>query len=213
MLVSLLGTVLPRAAAPFFPGLLWRRRGVGRALALTFDDGPDPETTPRLLDLLDAHGARATFFCVGARARQHPALVRAVRAAGHTVGQHTDTHADPWRTPRARLEAELERATATLEDVLGEPVRWARPPYGHLSGPFLRWSRARGQAVAMWDAMPGDFLPTATTDAVVRRVLRAARPGGVVVLHEGGRARAVTPMALETALPHLAARGYGLTAL
>lgn len=195
------------------PSLLWRRDDGKRTLFLTFDDGPCPSTTPRLLDLLARHDVPATFFLVGAAARRRPDLVRAIQAAGHVIGQHTDTHPDAWRTPATEVEAELGRATATLEDLTGAAVRWMRPPYGRFTPAMLRWCRRRGQRVAMWDVMPGDFLSSATPAGVLRRTLRLVRPGSVIVLHEGGPARRVTPAALADALPQLTGLGYRFASL
>jgi peptidoglycan/xylan/chitin deacetylase (PgdA/CDA1 family) len=212
LLTTIRHTGLPRLAAPFFPDILWRGPDSARTLYLTFDDGPD-ETTPALLDLLAQHGVAATFFLLGERARRRPDLVRAVRAAGHTIGQHTDTHVDAWRTPAVTIAAEMERATETLADITDEVVRWMRPPYGHFTPRMRAWCRARGQRIVMWDAMPGDFLSSATPQTVSRRTLRLARPGSVLVLHEGGHARSVTPPALARALPALLADGYRFAAL
>ncbi len=207
-------THLPRLAAPLLPGLVWRGErldpdGAPR-LYLTLDDGPDPETTPRLLDLLAAHDARATFFLVGERVRRHPDLVRAARAAGHAVGQHTDTHVDAWRTPRRRVKAEMARATRALEDATGEAVRQMRPPYGRITPAVGRWARAQGQSVVMWDLMPSDFVASVEPATVAGRTRRLARPGSVVVLHEGGRAGRVALAALHIALPRLRAAGFRL---
>lgn len=204
-------TLATRAAAPRLAPALVRLDGP--ALALTFDDGPDPRDTPHLLDLLDRLGVRATFFLIGTRARRHPDLVRAVREAGHTVGQHSDTHADPWRVSRGALALELARATRTLEDQLGEPVRWTRPPYGHLTPRYARWAAAHRQRVALWDVMPGDFLPGQSSDGVHRLLTRYCRPGSVIVLHEGGRSSGVTPDALARWLPEALAAGLRFEAL
>ncbi len=212
MLVNLLGNHVPRAVSGFFPDLLWRRADGTRTLYLTFDDGPDA-ATPALLDLLARYEVPAAFFLIGERMRRHPELVRAVREAGHTVGQHTDTHANAWQTPAAEVEAEMVRATATLEDLSGEAVRWMRPPYGYFTTAMRRWCRRQGQRIAMWDVMPGDFLTSATAASVLRRTVGLARPGSVIVLHEGGHARRVTPLALARALPRLKAAGYRFAAL
>lgn len=208
----LLGNVAPRTAAYLLPDLLWRRNDGSRTLYLTFDDGPD-ESTPALLDLLARHEVPALFFLIGAHARRRPDLVRAIRDAGHAVGQHTDTHPDAWRTPAVTVAAEMDRATATLEDTLGQPVRWMRPPYGHVTFSMRAWCRARAQRIVMWDVMPGDFLSSATSEAIVRRVVGLSRPGSIIVLHEGGHARTVTPPALERILPYLPADGYRFAAL
>jgi peptidoglycan/xylan/chitin deacetylase (PgdA/CDA1 family) len=107
----------------------------------------------------------------------------------------------------------MERATATLEDLIGEAVQWMRPPYGHVTATMRSWCRAQGQRIAMWDVMPGDFLSSTTSADVLRRTLRLVRPGSVLVLHEGGHARRVTPPALLRALPTLHADGYRFAAL
>ncbi len=212
VLVSLLGNHVPRAASRLFPDLLWRRTDGTRTLYLTFDDGPD-ESTPALLDLLDRYEVPASFFLVGEQMRRWPAFVRAMRDAGHTVGQHTDTHANAWQTPADAIEAEMERATKTLEDLTGETVRWMRPPYGYFTNAMRRWCQQAGQRIAMWDVMPGDFLTSATSESVLEQTVSLARPGSIVVLHEGGHARRVTPPALALALPRLLADGYRFAAL
>jgi peptidoglycan/xylan/chitin deacetylase (PgdA/CDA1 family) len=206
-LTTLLGNHVPRALSPLFPDLFWRRDDGTPTLHLTFDDGPDA-STPALLDLLDRHGIDASFFLIGAKARRRPDLVRAIAAAGHTIGQHTDTHPDAWRSPASAVVAEMERATATLEDLTGEAVRWMRPPYGRFTSSMRAWCRDRGQRIAMWDVMPADFLSSSTAPDILRRTLRLVRPGSVLVLHEGGHARRVTPPALVRALPLLLADGY-----
>ena len=208
MLLHLLGNRLPRAAAPLFPDLLWRGDSSDRAVHLTFDDGPCPETTAATLDLLARFDAPATFFFLGARARARPDLVRATAEAGHAVGQHTDTHLDAWRAPAEAVEEELTTATATLEALTGRPVRSMRPPYGRFTRSMRRWCRTNGQRIVMWDVMPGDFLPGASSADVARRTLALVRPGSVVVLHEGGRAADVTPSALGRILPRLLDEGY-----
>ena len=208
MLVDLLGNWLPRAASPRFSDLLWRRPDGGRTLYLTFDDGPCPDSTAATLELLDRYDVRAAFFLIGQRARAHPALVRDIHAAGHTVGQHSDTHPNPWSVSDAAFTAEMERATATLEDLTGEAVRWMRPPYGRFTRAMRRWCRAHEQRIVMWDVMPGDFLPKTTSEDIVTRVERLVRPGSIIVLHEGNHALDVTPAALAHLVPRLLDEGY-----
>lgn len=208
MLVDLLGNRLPRAAASRFPDLLWRRPDGGRTLYLTFDDGPCPDSTAATLDLLARYDVRAAFFLIGERARAYPHLVRAVHAAGHTIGQHSDTHPNAWDISSDALIGEMERATATLEDLTGEAVRWMRPPYGRFTRTMRRWCREHDQPIVMWDVMPGDFLPRTAADDVMARVERLVRPGSIIVLHEGNHARTVTPQALTRLLPRLLDEGY-----
>jgi peptidoglycan/xylan/chitin deacetylase (PgdA/CDA1 family) len=207
---------LPALAGPLLPGVVARgpRRAADGAplLYLTFDDGP-AEDTPALLGHLAAHGAPALFFFLGERAARHPEVVRAAVGAGHRVGAHGWTHADPWRTPGAELLAGFERACALMEDLTGVSVRDVRPPYGHLTPALRRWGRATGRRVVLWDLMPGDFVASASPDVVARRVVRKARPGSVVVLHEGAAVRGIAADALGLSLPALRARGFRPAAL
>ena len=213
--VGFFGVRVPRLVSRRYPDVLWKMPDGGKRLYLTFDDGPDPKTggTAALLDRLERMGARATFFFLGQRAAHDGGLVRAAHAAGHTVGNHTYAHPDPWKTRPDRLLAEAERTQGLLEDLTGAPVPFFRPPYGHLTGAVRDWTRRTGGRVVMWDVMPGDFLASAEPERIAHHVVRFARPGSVVVLHEGGRARAVTPAALDRLLPRLSDAGWSFPAL
>jgi len=108
----------------------WRGPRAGRRVALTFDDGPDPEWTPRVLDLLGAAGVRATFFLIGARAAQAPAVVKRIAGDGHEVANHSWSHRNPWLCGPATTRAEVRRAHDTLADLTGVAPRHFRPPWG-----------------------------------------------------------------------------------
>jgi peptidoglycan/xylan/chitin deacetylase (PgdA/CDA1 family) len=207
-------TYLPRLLGRLFPDLLWRREPEAneRTLYLTFDDGPTAAMTDPILRVLDRFDARATCFLVGAQAEGDPERVRRIADAGHTVGNHTFTHPDPWRTSDEALIRELERTTDVLQSITGQSVRHLRPPYGRFTRAMRRWGRRRGQRVVMWDVMPGDFLGMATQASVKRHVLRFARGGSVVVLHDNPIAP-MTPAALETVLRHFSKRGWRFAGL
>ena len=212
-LIPGLATYGPRLVAPLFPDCLWRTAERDRVAYLTFDDGPRAESTDRLLEVLAHFDARATFFLLGAQAERHPGRVRALHAAGHTVGNHSYTHPDAWRTPSPTVLGELARTTALLEDQLQTPVRWMRPPYGRFTGAMRSWCREHGQRLTMWDVMPGDFLAGTTVAALERRLLASLRPGSVVVLHDNPAVRHVTPAALERVLRTLSQDGWRFAAL
>ena len=213
-LVPYVATVLPRLVGQWFPDLLWRRAvdDHERTLYLTFDDGPTATMTDPILRVLDQFDAQATCFLVGAQAQDDPDRVRRLRDAGHTIGNHTFTHPDPWCTPDAALLDELNRTTEALQTITGQPTRYLRPPYGRFTRAMRRWGREQGQRVVMWDVMPGDFLGMATQPSVERHVLRFVRPGSIVVLHDNPIAP-MTPAALETILRRLSARGWQFDAL
>src|SRR5262249_52751001 len=107
-----------------------------RTIALTFDDGPNPALTPRLLELLERHQARATFFLVGRWANAHPSIVRDIQAGGHTIGNHTTTHPNLVWLSKRRIVAELAPRQAIIEDIVGVRPALVRPPFG-ARGPQL----------------------------------------------------------------------------
>jgi peptidoglycan/xylan/chitin deacetylase (PgdA/CDA1 family) len=158
---------------------------------LTFDDGPNPEVTPRLLEVLERAGVRATFFVIGRFVRECPELVREIRAAGHVVGNHTETHPWlAWQTER-RIREELSGASAAIEDVLGENVRYFRCPHGARRPAVLRVVREMGMVPVQWNAICQDWKPLGAEE-ILRRAVRGVernRRRGVgtnVVLHDGG---------------------------
>lgn len=212
-LIDLMGTRLPRRLAARYPDLLWRRATAERVAYLTFDDGPTQVLTGPLLDLLARHDARATFFLLGRAARQYPEGVRALVAAGHTLGNHSFTHPDAWRAAPGRVLAELDATTRLLEDLTGEPLRYLRPPYGRFTAAIRAWCLARRQRLVMWDVMPGDWMARTTTADIERRVLGHLRPGSIVVLHDNPKCALKLPPALETILRTLRADGWRLEAL
>lgn len=162
-----------------------------RQIALTYDDGPNDPDTLHLLDVLAKHDIRATFFMIGRFVRQQPELARAVAAAGHLIGNHTMTHPLlPLRSPRI-VRQQLRDCTAALEDALGQPVGWFRPPYGGRRPDVLRAARELGLTPVMWSAMGYDWRST-TSQAIEQNVLRGFQKnrqrgfGTNVLLHDGG---------------------------
>ena len=167
-------------------------------IALTFDDGPNPVATPRLLDVLARHGVRATFFLIGNFARREPGLTRRIAAEGHLVGNHTMSH--PWlpRLSLARIRQEIADCNGVLEDVLGAPVRFFRPPHGARRPAVLRQAAALGLCTTMWNLIVGDWKPQ-SPEALLGRIERGMAGnqrrgrGTNVVLHDGGQSRLGEP--------------------
>ncbi|MHB1958345.1 MAG: polysaccharide deacetylase family protein [Acidobacteriaceae bacterium] len=162
-------------------------------VALTFDDGPNDPDTFHLLKVLAKHDVRATFFMIGRFVRQRPKIARAVAAAGHLIGNHTMTHPLLLIRSSQVVRQELRDCNAALEDALGAPVRWFRPPHGGRRPDVLRAARELGLTPVLWNAMGYDWKPT-TADAVERNILRSfrrnARAGNATnaLLHDGGQA-------------------------
>lgn len=161
-------------------------------LALTFDDGPNPVATPRLLEVLARHGARATFFLIGEHVRREPALTREIAAAGHRIGNHTETH--PWlpRHGNSFIRQEIGTCQKTLEDTLGAPVTLFRPPHGARRPAVLAAARALGMETVLWNLILGDWhpVPAETIHARLEKGIARNRRRGVgtnLVLHDGGQ--------------------------
>lgn len=209
--VTAYGAVYPRAQ---LFGTTVCRSPAPDKLAVTFDDGPNPSITPKLLDLLDAHRARATFFLIGRFVRDCPDLVREIAARGHLIANHTYTHPNLFWCSPSRVRLELQRCLEIIAEVTGAPPGWFRPPYGFRNPWVVSTARALGMGTVMWTLIPGDWrAPSA--DWLIRRMQpiaanasKAALPssGDVLCLHDGGHRglnadRTPTLAALEYWLP------------
>jgi peptidoglycan/xylan/chitin deacetylase (PgdA/CDA1 family) len=219
------GRELTAAAVPGAPGqrlgqqrLIWSVPTARPLAALTFDDGPDPELTPRILEVLFEHGVRATFNVMGWNALRHPGLVREVVAAGHELGNHTWTHQD------LAFQSTLQ-TRRQLEQTAGVRPRFFRPPRGNLTGSAIASAAELGYDVLLWSVTRGSAgvgTPASVADHLARTVAR----GDVVALHDGiGRGtfnprgsgayqlrarRLVEVQALPTAVERLLGRGLRL---
>ncbi len=206
------GTVVANHAVAAAAGVMPRSRLLGPnltrldrddAVALTFDDGPHPEGTPRVLDLLDESGARASFFCVGRCAERWPELVREIVDRGHRVENHTMTHSNlfGFMGPRA-LAREIDDAQAVLSELAGRSPRLLRAPAG-MRGPLLQPVLAkRGLELASWTRRGFDAV-SRDIDAIYSRLASGLTGGEVVLLHDGrqGRAAHGSPRASSRPLP------------
>jgi peptidoglycan-N-acetylglucosamine deacetylase len=185
------------------------RRG---EIAITFDDGPDPEVTPRVLDLLDAHGARASFFCIAENAARHPALCREIVRRGHAVENHSRHHRYTFALRgMAGMRAEIETAQAILTELCGRPPRFFRPPAG-VRNPFLDpVLHALGLRLVSWTRRGFDTVHR--PGYVAWHLLRGVAAGHILLMHDGNSARSASgePVVLDV-LPRVleAARARNL---
>jgi peptidoglycan/xylan/chitin deacetylase (PgdA/CDA1 family) len=215
MLTACLVLGIALALAIAIPYLVIKHAGVGvwkraprsdGAIGLSFDDGPDPVVTPRVLELLARAGVRATFFVTGEAADAHPDLVRRTIAAGHEVGSHgyRHRHALFQRLPMTGF-FDTRKALRRLRPLAG-PTRFYRGPHGAYSWSVLAAVWAAGLQPVNWSVEAHDWHPQFAPEDVVTKVLAEARSGGVIVMHDGGRGAARVVDALEPVLAGLARR-------
>ncbi|MFD5559189.1 polysaccharide deacetylase family protein [Kitasatospora griseola] len=196
---------------------LERMRRAGRCLvsghrerpvvALTFDDGPNPPCTGRILDVLDRYAVPATFFCVGLHVLAHRAELERMAAAGHQIANHSWSHPYLPDLGRGEVLAQLERTDEAIARAVGEDgPRMFRPPYGSRTPDVLRWLTEGDTTVVLWDVEPADWARPGA-EAITRAVLEQTRPGSVILLHDGGGDRSQTVDALPGVIEGLLDRG------
>ncbi len=186
--------------------------GVGPAdkvAALTFDDGPDPNFTPKVLDVLAQRQVPATFFMIGWEAAASPDLVRRIAAAGDGVGSHTWNHLDLTRLDEAGMVVQVDRTEALLSSETGWKVTCIRPPQGHENPGLVRRLSERGLSTVLWSADTRDWTRPGT-DTIVRRALANLSPGAIILLHDGGGDRGETLAALPRIIETVQSQGYRL---
>ena len=219
MIAALLGAGAASAAvlhaapalAPIVPGvggalgIELRQEGVD-GVALTFDDGPHPQGTPTVLEILREHDAVATFFLAGEQVARRPALAAEIVAAGHRVELHYHRHRDLLRLTPGEFLDDAERARATIEEASGQAIADYRPPYGIFSAATLRSVRRRGWRPVLWSRWGRDWTRHATASSIARRASVGVEAGDVVLLHDADyysargswvRTAAALPLILE----------------
>jgi peptidoglycan/xylan/chitin deacetylase (PgdA/CDA1 family) len=155
-----------------------------KKVALSFDDGPNPEITPRVLEILTHYNVKAAFFVCGANARRHPHLVRQISEEGHIVGNHTYSHS-LFLTLSGLAFGETLKTQEILTDILRKDSRFFRPPHGLASPFFLRKLRRLGFKIVPFDVVAYDWKKSTTAEKIIRRVKEAVKDGSIIVLHDG----------------------------
>lgn len=191
----------PKYVQEAFPTMEWRYQTVDKVLYLTFDDGPTPESTPTILEILQRYGAKATFFCVGDNIRKFPQLVDTIIDEGHKIGSHTYNHLSGWTTTNRTYYSNIHKAADLVDS------RLFRPPYGRIT-PNQSKQISKDYRIVMWDVLSGDFDKNITADQCYHNVINNSKPGSVVVFHDSKKTTSLVSKVLPRVLEFFDANGY-----
>lgn len=194
-----------------YGGVTWRGDKKNKCVYLTFDDGPVPEVTPQVLDLLDKYSVKATFFWVGENVYRYPDLACEVCRRGHRIGCHTFNHLSGWRTPFEQYTLNCGLCEETIANVLG--AAWDnhhlfRPPYGRITQRQKRWLKKHFHII-FWDIITHDYNTVAYTPKMVEQIVkRCVRNGSIILFHDSKKSAPNTLEALPKVIEWLQAEGY-----
>lgn len=166
--------------------VLHRGPSARNEVALTFDDGPHPSYTPKLLDILKQAKVKSTFFVIGFMAEKYPDLVKQIAAAGHEVGNHTYSHVTLTKLADPEVLTELAANDDVIAKLTGKRVRYCRPPGGDFAAKTLELAGSLGLTTVLWTDDPGDYANPGDT-VLMEREMRSLRPGGIILLHDGSQ--------------------------
>ena len=191
----------------------WRVPTKEKEIYLTFDDGPVPEFTPWVLDVLRAHNAEATFFCVGDNIRKHPEIFHMLRQENHSLGNHTHNHLVGWKTPIKRYVKNVLKAEAYLRQECRQGQKLFRPPHGRIRPIQAKILQNLGYKIVMWDVLSGDFDQRLSKEACLEQTLKSIRNGSIVVFHDSMKCFKNLDYVLPRLLKSLSDQGYSFKSL
>ncbi|HET7733650.1 MAG TPA: polysaccharide deacetylase family protein [Paludibacter sp.] len=196
----------PRVFRPFMGKLVWRKNPSEKVIYLTFDDGPVPEVTPLVLDILDKYGAKATFFCVGDNVQKYPEVYTDVLQRGHKTGNHTYNHLKGFSVSTQEYVENVSKASEYIDS------RLFRPPYGRITYKQRKLLRPLYEII-MWDLITHDYNRNLSIETIFRTVKRYSRNGSIIVFHDSIKAKENVLAVLPITIEYLKAEGYSFGVL
>lgn len=196
----------PKLFDLFYPDLIWRLPNAEKKLYLTFDDGPDKLVTPKLIDILDQFKAKATFFCVGKKVEKFPELIKQMKEAGHSVGNHTFSH---LKGKKASTESFLEDISI-CNDLLQSKL--FRPPYGSIKRNQIKQLKDQFK-IYMWSVLPGDFDQKVSKEKCLYRSIKYTNDGTIIVYHDNEKTKENVLYTIPKYIEHFQKLGYTFEAL
>lgn len=185
-----------------YDGVVWRMNPSSKVVYLTFDDGPIPECTPAVLDILSCYGVKATFFMVGENVERYPELLARVLAEGHAVGNHTYHHLKGCKTNTERYVHDVEYANTLLQ------THRFRPPHGRMRHAQKQVLSQKGQTIYLWDVLPHDYNPRYSVEHMLGVLQRYTRNGSIITMHDSLKSKERMLQLLPLAIEWLHSQGY-----
>ncbi len=202
-------TRTPAWLRTFSKKCIWKLHPAEKTVYLTFDDGPNPNVTPFILEQLRRYNAKATFFCIGKNVVEHPDLYQEIFDGGHSIGNHTHNHLNGWKTKTADYVTNVQEAKKYIPSLL------FRPPYGKIKPKQIKAlsKKIPGIQIIMWDILSGDFDPNRQPQTCLQQVLFKFRSGSIIVFHDSDKAWERMSYVLPRVLEHFKKKGYKVDAL
>jgi peptidoglycan-N-acetylglucosamine deacetylase len=194
-----------------FPGYVWNIPNKDKTVYLTFDDGPTPEVTEWVLDVLKEYDIKATFFCIGNNIEKHPGIFKKIVEAGHTFGNHTFNHLNGWNTDNTKYFENIEACEKMMEGT-GD-IKLFRPPYGKIKRSQKKEVRKMGYKIIMWDVLSADFDQSITPEKCLHNVTDNTTDGSIIIFHDSIKANRNMRYALPKAIEYLKEKGFRFAAI
>lgn len=205
--MSLTPVKTPVLVKKMFPNYIWDILSEANDIYLTFDDGPTPNITDKVLDILKIYNAKATFFCVGENVKKHPELTQRVLEEGHVLGNHTNNHIKGWKTKTKAYLNNIEEASKFIDSKL------FRPPYGQLKPNQGKQLIDKGYKIIMWNVLSFDWDNAVSKEECQNKVISKSTKGSIVVFHDSVKASKNVLFALPKVLEHFSKKGYSFKAI
>lgn len=200
---------VPKIIKLLFFNQVWDIPNSVNTIYLTFDDGPTPEITERVLEILDKHHIKATFFCIGDNVRKHPEIVQKILSKQHSVGNHTYSHLKGWKTPTKTYISNSEACEIKLNSLFKiRNSKLFRPPYGKIT-PWQSYKlRKLGYKIIMWDVLSKDYDASISAEKCYENVIQNVSSGSIIVFHDSNKAKDNVLNSLEKTIETLKSKGF-----
>ena len=198
----------PNLIKVIFKNWIWSFSKKEKNIYLTFDDGPTPEVTEWVLNLLSKHNALATFFCIGKNIENHPEVFKKIISKGHTVGNHTHNHLNNWNTNNAEYLNNIQLTNNTLTKYTQQLNKLFRPPYGKIKLSTAKKIRKKGYRIVMWDVLSADFDTNINKEKCLQHVLDNTQKGSIIVFHDSKKAFRNLEYVLPKVLAFFSEKGF-----